>query len=409
MEKNCFVLKNGHVIDPQNAIDDIMDIAVQDNKIIKVGKNLERMDTKKVYDLKGLYVTPGLIDTHTHCYYSAGMPSAWAGENGLKPDSFSFRSGVTTVVDTGSSGSYNFPHFRSTVIDRSETRIFALLNIADYGMSSLFVEQFPNENDYESFVKCVEENSDIIKGIKIAHYWGKDWADVDYAKKVQKAINKPIMVDFGVFKKERPYDQLLIDKLDKGDITTHCFRAPVPVLNENGEVYDYLYRAKEKGIVFDLGHGAGSFLLRNAVPAMRQGFIPDTISTDIHALNDNGPVIDMANILSKMLACTDLSLTELFHRVTYNPAKLFNLGNIGNLSVGTEADIAIWSVRSGNFGFKDSSGGVINGSKKLECEMTFRAGKLMWDLNGRDGIPFEEMSDLYGLDPATEELVIPRY
>ncbi|MBY7141767.1 amidohydrolase/deacetylase family metallohydrolase [Virgibacillus sp. NKC19-3] len=409
MESFYLVLKNGHVIDPQNGINDVMDIAILGNKIVQIEKNIDVKGVNKIYDLNGLYVTPGLIDTHTHCYFSAGMPNAWAGDNGLQPDAFSFRSGVTTVVDTGSAGSYNFPHFRSTVIDRAKTRIFALLNIADYGMSSLFAEQFPKENDYKSFIDCAEKNKDVIKGIKIAHYWGKDWADVEYAKKVQKAINKPIMVDFGVFKKERPYDQLLIEKLDKGDITTHCFRSPVPVLNKNGEVYDYLYRAKEKGIVFDLGHGEGSFLMRNAVPAMKQGLLPDTISTDIHALNVNGPVMDMANVLSKMLACTDLSLTELFHRVTSNPAKLFDLGNIGNLSVGTEADIAVWSVRSGSFGFQDTSGGVINGSKKFECEMTFRAGDLMWDLNGRDGIPFKEMPELYGLDSEAEDLVVPKY
>lgn len=409
MENFDFVLKNGHVIDPQNGIDSVMDVAIQDEKIVKIEKTMDVKDAKKVYDLDGLYVTPGLIDTHTHCYFSAGMPNAWAGDYGLQPDAFSFRSGVTTVVDTGSAGSYNFSHFRSTVIDRAKTRIFALLNIADYGMSSLFAEQFPQENDYKSFVECADKNADVIKGIKIAHYWGKDWADVDYAKRAQEAINKPIMVDFGVFKKERPYDQLLMEMLDKGDITTHCFRGPVPILNKSGEVYDYLYRAKEKGIVFDLGHGEGSFLMRNAVPAMKQGFLPDTFSSDIHALNINGPVMDMANLLSKILACVDISLTELFHRVTSNPAKLFNLGDIGNMSVGTEADIAVWSVRSGSFGFQDSSGAVINGSKKLECEMTFCGGDLMWDLNARDGIPFEKMPELYGLDLDAEDLVVPKH
>lgn len=409
MGKFDFVLKNGHVIDPKNGIDEIMDIEVLDKKIVKIEKNIDIIDAKKVYDLKGLYVTPGLIDSHVHCYFSAGVPNAWAGDYSLQPDYFSFRSGITTMVDTGTAGSYNFSHFRSTVIDRAKTRIFALLNIADYGMNSLYAEQFPEKNDYKAFIECAEKNADIIKGIKIAHYWGKDWADVDYAKKVQKVINKPIMVDFGVFKKERPYDQLLIEKLDKGDITTHCFRCAAPVLDKNGKVHDYLYRAREKGIVFDLGHGAASFMMRNGVPAMRQGFLPDIFSTDLHALNVNGTVMDMANLLSKMLACCDMPLIELFRRVTCNPAELLDLGNIGNLSVGTEADIAVWSMRSGEFGFQDMSGGVVKGNRKLECEMTFRGGELMWDLNARDGIPFEEMPELYGFDPEVEDLVVPKY
>ena len=409
MENYDFVLKNGHLIDPKNEIDEIMDIAVLNKNIVKIDKNIDSTRSKKVYDLRGLYVTPGLIDSHVHCYFSAGTAKAWAGDYSLQPDNFSFRSGVTTIIDTGSSGSYNFPHFRATVIDRAKTRIFAFLNIADYGMASLYVEQFPEKNDYKEFIDCAEKNKDIIKGIKIAHYWGKDWADLDFAKRVQKIINKPIMVDFGVFKKERPYDQLLIEKLDRGDITTHCFRCAVPVLDEDGQVHDYLYRARKRGIIFDLGHGCGSFMLRNAVPAMKQGFLPDTFSTDLHALSINSTVMDMSNLLSKMLACCYMPLTELFRRVTSEPAKLFELGNIGNLSMGTEADIAVWSIRSGEFGFRDMSGGVIKGNRKLECEMTFRAGELMWDLNARNGIPFEEMPDLYGFDPEVEDLVIPQF
>ncbi len=407
MKKYEFILKNGRVIDPLNEIDAAMDIAVAGGKIEKVDKDINPADAEKVYDMTGLIVTPGLVDAHVHCYYTTNMPQAWCGDYSLQPDYFNFPAGVTTMVDVGSSGSFNFDHFRATVIERAKTRIFALLNIADYGMSSLYVEQFPKKNDFDSFIHCAEKNSDIIKGIKIAHYWGPNWDDLDYAKRCQKVINKPIMVDFGVFKKERPYDELVMERLDKGDISTHCFRSSVPVLDENGKVYDYLYRARERGIYFDIGHGCASFMMRNGVPAMRQGFLPDSISTDLHALSVNGTAIDMANLLSKMLACCDMPLIELFRRATVNPAKMLNLGNIGNLSVGTEADIAVWNMRTGQFGYQDMSGGKIVGDRKLECEMTFRAGEIVWDLNARAGVPFEELPALYGFDPEAEDYVIP--
>lgn len=409
MKKYDLLLKNGHVIDPKNGTDCIADVAVSGKKILAVAQNLNAEDAEQVIDVTGLYVTPGLVDAHFHCYYSSGMPKAWGGDLSLQPDYVSFPAGVTTLVDVGSSGSYNFDHFRATVIERSKMNIFALLNIADYGMASLFVEQFPERNDYDSFIACAERNSDVIKGIKIAHYWGKDWGDVDYAKRVQEKVGKPIMVDFGVFKKERPYDELVMKRLEAGDISTHCFRATVPVLDENNKVYSYLFRARERGIRFDLGHGCASYMMRNGIPAMRQGFLPDTFSSDLHALSVNGTAIDMANILSKMLACCDMPLIELFRRATVNPAEMLNLGNVGNLSVGTEADIAVWNMRSGKFGFQDMSGGKIESDRKLECEMTFRAGEIVWDLNARAGVPYEQLPSLYGYDPEVEDLISPTY
>lgn len=409
MKKYQFILKNGQVIDPLNGIDGVSDVAVAQGRIAAVAPGLDVNEAGKVYDMEGLYVTPGLVDSHFHCYYTTGMANAWAGDLSLQPEYFCFPSGVTTLVDVGTAGSYNFDHFRASVIERSKMRIFALLNIADHGMSSLFVEQFPDRNDYDSFVSCFHRNSDILKGIKIAHYWGPNWGDVDYAKRVQQAVGKPIMVDFGVFKKERPYDSLLHEKLSAGDISTHCFRATVPVLDEKGRVYEYLWRAREKGIRFDLGHGCASFMMRNGVPAMRQGFLPDTFSTDLHALSVNGTAISLANVLSKMLACCEIPLTELFKRATCNAAEMLDLGNVGNLSVGSNADIAVWNLLAGRFGFQDMSGGRVEDTKKLECEMTFMGGEIVWDLNARAGTPWEELPPLYGYDPATEDYVLPTH
>ncbi len=400
-----YLLQNARLIDPANGIDAPRDLAIAGGRIVAVEERIERAHAKQCFDLAGLIVTPGLIDAHAHCYYSAGLPKAWAGEYSLQPDYHSFRSGVTTMVDTGSAGSYNFAHFKSTVIDRAKTRILAYVNIADYGMSSLMVEQYPERNDPRSFVKCCKEYGAVIVGIKIAHYEKPDWKDVEYAQAVQAEVGLPIMVDFGVFKKERPYNVLIERMLKPGDISTHCFRAPVPVLDEGGTVYPYLLRAKERGIKFDLGHGAGSFLFRNAVPALIQGFVPDSISTDLHGLCVNGAVFDLATTLSKIKACSALSWAELFALASSSPAQYLHKPNLGHAGVGAEADLAVWQIRKGVFGFADSGGGAVTGDEKLECEMTFKAGELVWDLNARSAQPYEGLPQLYGLETEREALV----
>lgn len=407
MKQYDYILKNGHVIDPENGIDGQMDVAILGNQIAKVAPNIPADEGKTVVDATDLYVTPGLIDAHVHCYYSTAMPGAWAGELSLQPDHFNFPSGVTTMVDVGTAGSANFEHFRATVIEQAKTKIYALLNIADYGMSTLMVEQFPETNHYERFVEISKKHADVIKGIKIAHYWGKDWRDVEYAKRVQAQVHTPIMVDFGVFKKERPYDELLLEKLDPGDITTHCYRGPVPMLDQNGKVYDYLHKAREKGILFDMGHGAGSFILRNAVPAMQQGFLPDTISTDLHALSVNSTTFSLVSVMSKVMACCDISLFELFRRVTVTPKKMFGLEDTGSLTVGARADVAVFGMRTGTFGFQDVANAKIVGRRKLECEMTFCNGELVYDLNARTGVDYTTMPADYGIDYEKEALVTP--
>ena len=403
--KYDFILKHGHVIDPYNEIDTVMDLAVRDGKVAALAPDLCAAEAAAVYDMTGLYVTPGLIDTHAHFYYTGGLPGFIVGDRSLMADYFTFPAGVTTVVDAGTADSKNFAHFRTTVIDRAKSRFFASLNIADYGMSTYQSEQFPETNSVEGFVRCWEENKDIIRGIKVAHYWGEDWGQIDCAKRVQEKTGLPIMVDYGHFRPGRPYDQLVLEKLDAGDIATHCFRAPVPIVDDDGKVYDYLWKAKERGIWFDLGHGCESFVFRSAVPAMRQGFIPDVFSTDLHAANINGAVMDMANILSKMLACCEMPLIDLFRRVTANPAKMMKLDGAGNLSLGADADIAVWTMREGEFGFTDGKG-RLTGSKKLECEITFRGGKVVWDRNARTYLPYEELPAWYGIS-APDARVIP--
>ena len=406
--KYDILLKNGHVIDPASETDTVMDVAVKDGKIAAVAAGLNEAEAAKVIDMTGLYVTPGLVDNHVHCYFSGTNAKSWAGDFSLQPDYFNFPGGVTTIVDAGSAGSYNFDHFRATVIERCKTKVFAVLNTANYAMASLEAEQFPEKNDAEAYLRCYEKNRDVLCGIKIAHYWGKDWKQLEGAQKLQEKLDAPIMVDFGNFLPERPYDELVSVRLRPGDITTHCFRAPVPVVDENGKVYDYLWKAKERGIWFDLGHGCESFVLRSAVPAMRQGFIPDCFSSDLHALDVNSTLVNMANLLSKMLACCEMPLIELFRRVTSNPAKMLKLPGVGNLNVGADADIAVWNLRDGDFRFRDGNGSIM-GKHRLECEMTFRAGEIVWDFNAR-AFPqsYDELTSDYGVK-LPDVRVTPKY
>lgn len=408
MPEYDFILKGGHILDPKNGIDAKRDLAVRGGRIAAVEENLSGSSAERVYSAEGLFVTPGLIDAHVHCYHSSGIPRAWAGDLSLQPDYHSFRMGATTWIDTGSAGSYQMRHFKATVIDRSQTRILAYMNIADYGMTSLLAEQFPERNDRESLLSCYEELKDHLVGLKVAHYDNPDWKDIAYAKDVREALGVPIMVDFGVFRKERPYEELVSGHLEPGDISTHCFRGPVPVLDENQRVYDYLWRAKERGVKFDLGHGAGSFVFRNALPALRQGFYPDSLSTDLHALSLKGSAVDLPTTLAKVKACCDLSWLEVIRLATVAPAAYLGHPEWGTLSAGAEADIAVWSLREGEFGFGDTGGGFLPGREKLECEMTFRRGELVWDLNARAARPYETLPEGYGFDPAREAVVPPR-
>lgn len=400
------ILKNAHVIDPESGMDEIADVALKDGKIAAIASNLQVHSAEKSCDLTGLYLTPGLVDMHVHCYYTGHSPDAWAGELSLQPDYFSFRGGVTTMVDAGSAGSKNFDHFRTTVFAHSKTKLFAFLNASDRGMMSLEGEQFPDKNDEQAFYECYARNKDVLCGIKIAHYWGKDWAQLEQAQRLQACLDVPIMIDVGNFYHERPHDQLLLEKLRPGDISTHCFRAPVPVIDERGNLYSYLRKAKQRGIWFDLGHGCASFALRNAVPAMRQGFLPDSFSSDMHGENINSTVMSMPQLLSKLLACCDMPLIELFRRVTSAPAKKLGLPGAGCLRVGEEADLAIWSIREGKFGFRDAAGGKILGTRKLECEMTFRCGEAVWDSDSRLAEPYETLGADYGVC-APDEIVRP--
>lgn len=379
------LLKGGHVIDPKNKIDGIIDVAIAGGKIHQVAPNIATTNAKNVIDVKGLYVTPGLIDMHGHVFYGTDDAYIANAPTSVPPDGFTFRAGVTTVVDAGSSGWRNFRLFKKQTIDRSQTRILAFLNIAGHGMTSRFEEQDVmdmNPGQVENMIKKLFP--DIIVGIKAAHFWG-DFTQVDKAVEAGKLADVPVMVDFGEHNPPLSIEELFMKHLRPGDIFTHTFSyGPAnreTVVDENGKVKPFIYEAQKRGIVFDVGHGGGAFSWRQAVPSMQQGFKPNVISTDLHAESMNGGMKDLSNIMSKFLNL-GMSIQDVVLRTTWNPASVIKKPELGNLSVGTEADIAVFNIRKGDFGFIDVRRTKIKGTQKLETELTIRAGKIVWDLNG---------------------------
>ncbi|HVN04479.1 MAG TPA: amidohydrolase/deacetylase family metallohydrolase [Bryobacteraceae bacterium] len=374
------LLKGGHVIDGKNHISAVMDVAIANGKIAAVAADIPAAQALKTVDVSGLYVTPGLIDMHVHVYAGTGKRGAYCGDNSVYPDGFTFRSGVTTVADAGSSGWRNFPDFKDRVIDRSQTRVLAFLNIVGAGMAGA-IEQDINEMDAKSAAMMAEQYKDIIVGIKTAHYAGPEWIAVERAVEAGTLAHIPVMVDFGTFRPERPFQDLVLHKLRPGDIYTHTYLSWVPMLDEHGKILPYLFEARRRGIIFDVGHGGGSFLFRQAVPAMHQGFGPDSISTDLHIGSMNAGMKDMLNVMSKFLNI-GMPLDEVILRSTWTPAREIHHEELGSLTAGSVADVAVLRLEHGNFGFVDTYGARMRGTEKLECELTVRNGRVVWDLNG---------------------------
>lgn len=375
------LIRNGHVIDPKNNISKVMDVAVANGKIARVAAGIPAAQAKKVVDATGLYVTPGLIDIHVHVFTRENMKALKAGESNVQPDAFSFRSGVTTMVDAGTSGWRNFPEFKERVIDRAQTRVLALLNIVGSGMGT-GKEDDPGEMDAEATARMAKAHPDIVVGFKSAHYAGPGWESIDNATKAGKLTGLPVMVDFGYVTEQRNLRTLLEDKLRAGDIYTHCYSGHRRELLESGQVNPAMRSGRQRGIFFDVGHGAGSFYWYVAVPAFEQRFFPDSISTDLHTGSMNAGVKDMANVMSKILHL-GVPLDEVIRMSTWNPAKQIKKPQLGNLDVGAEADIAVLRMDRGKFGFVDSAGAREPGDQMIVAELTTRKGKVVWDLNGR--------------------------
>jgi dihydroorotase len=373
------LLQGGHVIDAKNKISAVRDVAIKDGKIAAVAAHIDPSQALKTVNVKGLYVTPGLVDIHVHVYAGTGEPRSYAGDLSVYPDGFTFRSGVTTVADAGCAGWRNFDDFKQRIIDRSKTRVLAFLNIVGAGMRGPKYENNLADMDPKPAAEMALAHKGLIVGIKTAHYAGPEWTPVENAVKAGTMANIPVMVDFGANRPERPMAVLVTEKLRPGDIYTHCYSGLRDELVD-GRVNPAMWAARKRGVIFDVGHGGGSFAWRVAVPAMKEGFLPDSISTDLHVGSMNAGMKDMTNLMSKFLAM-GMSLDDVIARSTWNPAREIHHEELGNLSVGAPADVAVLRVERGDFGYDDMYGARMRGREKLVAELTIRDGKVVWDLN----------------------------
>ena len=379
------LIKGGHIIDPANNIDQVMDLAIKGNKIAAIEKKISANQAKTVVDASGLIVSPGLIDMHTHNFYGTVHNRYLANSfTAVPPDGFTFRSGVTTVVDAGSPGWRNFELYKSQIIDPSKTRVLCFLNIVGAGMSGGHREQHIDDMNPKMTAMVAKQNKDHVVGVKLAHFMGYDWTPTELAVEAGKIGSIPVMIDFGGSNPELPLDKLFLEKLRPGDIFTHAYahvNGRTPIVAENGKVRDYVFKAQKRGIVFDVGHGGGSFLFEQAVPAIQQGLKPDVISTDLHTGSMNGGMKNINNVMSKFLNM-GLSIQEVIAATTSQPARYIQRKELGHLSVGGLADVTLLNIRKGDFGFIDTRGKRMKGNQKLECELTLRDGKVVYDLNG---------------------------
>jgi dihydroorotase len=380
-EQYDLLLRGGRVIDPRNKLSAVHDVAIKGGKIAAVEPTIDPKAALKTVDVEGLYVTPGLIDIHVHVFAGSGERRSYAGDNSVYPDGFTLRSGVTTVVDAGCAGWRNFEEFKARIIDRARTRVLAFLNIVGGGMRGIRTEQNLEDMLVKPAAEMALRHKGLIVGIKTAHYMGRNFAAVDRALEAGTIARIPVMVDFGRAFPEKSLAELLTRKLRPGDIYTHVYSGLRGELDSGGHANPALLEGRRRGVIFDVGHGAASFTWRVAVPIVQAGFLPDSISTDLSTNSMVTGARDLPSVMSKFLAL-GMSVDEVILRSTWNPAREICQEQLGNLSVGSPADLAVLRLEQGEFGFLDSYGARLQGNRKLTCEMTVRDGKIVFELNG---------------------------
>lgn len=371
------ILKGGHVIDAASNIDGPRDVAIKGSVIARVAPNIPPDQGKKVIDVAGRFVVPGLIDLHFHAY---------GYEGAIFPDDTALTTGTTTVVDAGGAGYRTFDDFNKKIISVARTRVLALLNIAGKGMIGHESEDNVEDMLPEKTAAVIRANRGVIVGIKVAHFSKPGWDALKRAVDAGRLAQVPVMVDDKIFTNAgRTSREKLLDVMRPGDMHTHMYndRQVEIVSRFNGKVLDFAVEARRRGVLFDMGHGAGSFLWPVAMHAAKQGFYPDTISTDLHQSSILMQQSDMPNCMSKMMHL-GMPLREVVRRSTMTPAKnIGKLPEIGTLGEGKTADIAVLALRSGVFALKDSWGKKALAEKKLEAVLTIRNGKLVFDAEGR--------------------------
>lgn len=368
------VLKNGRLLDPSQGIDRVADIAFSGGKVSAIGKGLEG---RAVHDVSGRLVTPGLIDLHTHVY--------WGGTSlGVDADVFGRASAVATCVDTGSAGPGNFPGFRKHVIDRSNVRILVYLHISFAGIYAFSKNIMLGESHdmrmlaARDAVEVANANRDVIIGIKVRlgrHASGPAGiAPLDVALQVADETGLPLMVHID---EPPPTYEAVVERLRPGDVLTHCYRPfPNAPVTADGRVKPAVLAARQRGVFFDIGHGMGSFSWKTARAMLAEGFRPDTISSDIHALCIDGPVFDQVTTLSKFLAL-GMSLKDVIAASTVNAAKALGRPELGTLVVGAPGDASVLSLRDGAYPLEDSRGEIVTADERLFAEGLVVGGRVL--------------------------------
>ncbi len=402
------LLKGGHVIDPANHLDGVMDVAVSKGKIAAVEKSIPAEEAGKVVNVAGLYVTPGLIDIHFHVGHGGAplnwfAPEARAHEAPLGvPADIALAAGVTTLVDAGTAGADTFLQEKEEVIDHAKVRVLAFLNIVANGMNG-GLEQTVDQMNAQRCAETIRKYPDVVVGVKTAHYWTSEpwdaehtpWAAVDAAEACGRLANVPVMFDFWP-RPERTYADLILHKMRPGDIHTHVFAQQFPIILPDGKLNPILAQARERGVIFDTGHGQGSFWFRNAARAVKQGFIPDSMSTDLHT--GDFTVLSMTEVMSKFLAM-GVPLEDIIRRSTVNPAREIHREELGTLSLGKEADIAVLDLLHGHFSYIDCGYARMDGDVKLVARMTIRAGRILYDPSGLSMVEWEKAPRQYFTTP----------
>ncbi len=370
------LIKGGKVIDPSQGLEAELDVAVRGGKIASIAPAIPEGQAGQLIRAQGKIVTPGLIDIHTHVF-------PYVGPYGIEPDPYCVRRGVTSVIDAGTSGAFTFPAFRRFIIERAATRIRALLHVVSIGMVA---GGTPNMGELEDLRYCVpklavetaNQNRELIVGFKIRfseHYTGPN--DLEGMRRGRAAADEaglPIMIHIGG--SYTPLKEFLA-LMKKGDVVTHSFNShPHGLLDASGKLTPEVVEARQRGVLFDVGHGAGSFSFEVMEKCLGQGFSPDTISSDLYSANINGPVYDQLTTLSKFLVL-GMSLTDVIARTTLNSARVFNFGaEIGTLKPGAEADVSVLELKDGEFTFTDSDAKTRTARQKLEAVTTVKGGKV---------------------------------
>jgi dihydroorotase len=362
------LITGGRVIDPKNNTDAIADVAIKSGKIVKVAPGLNPVDARQVVNAKGLIVTPGLIDIHGHVFHGTQEDHYLSdGLSALPPDGFTFRAGVTTIVDCGGAGWRNLSTFRKNVIGSSKTRVLSFMNIVGEGMRG-------------------GKYKDIVVGFKLAHFSGHDWRPTERVTEAGRLAGMPVIIDFGGASPTLSIEELFMKKLRPGDIYTHAYAAldgtRETIVDEKTSVLKpFVLAAQKRGIIFDVGYGGASFNFTQAIPALKAGLYPNTISTDLHTGSMNTSMKSQIDVMSKFMLM-GMSLPAVIHASTWKPAQVINRTELGHLSPGAEADVTVLRIRKGEFGFYDKTGYFIPGKERLECEVTIKGGQVMYDMNG---------------------------